>query len=282
MNRRRFAADLLSAAALSCLGSPVVQAAEPALRFGITAVFLYDRLRMLGHWQHYLESALGRRVQFIQRGVYSPIIDGLRAGHIDVAWICGFPFVLHAREFRLLAVPVWRGRPTYQSYLIAGQDNRVAGIEDLRGRNFAFSDPLSNSGYLYVRYLLAQRHERTDTFFGRSFFAHSHPNVVEAVAEGLADAGAVDGYVWDVLAEVMPAHTARTRVLQRSPEFGFPPLVAGAHVDARTRERVQRALLSMHESPDGRAVLKELRLDRLDAGTARQFDSVAEMARTVG
>ena len=277
MDRRRFAC------ALAALGASARLRAEvPSIRFGITAVFLYDRLRMLGRWKSYLEAATGARVQFVQRGVYSPIIDGLRAGQIDVAWICGFPYVLHAREFRLLAVPLWRGQPLYQSYLIAGRDSRAATLADLRGRSFAFSDPLSNSGYLYVRYLLAQQKLRTDDYFGRTFFAHSHPNVVEAVAEGLAEGGAVDGYVWEVLAEVMPALTARTRVLQRSPRFGFPPLVAGAHVDAATRERLQRALLAMHESADGRAVLAELRLDRLEAGSPALFDSIAEMARTVG
>jgi phosphonate transport system substrate-binding protein len=275
--RRRITGALAALAA-----STRVRSQAPAIRFGITAVFLYDRLRMLGRWQSYLEAATGSRVEFVQRGIYSPIIDGLRAGQIDFAWICGFPYVLHAREFRLVAVPLWRNRPLYRSYLIAGSGSEVASLDDLRGRSFAFSDPLSNSGYLYIRYLLAQRHLRVDDFFGRSFFAHSHPNVVEAVAEGLAEGGAVDGYVWDVLAEVMPQTTARTRVLQRSPEFGFPPIVGAAHVRGDLLDRVQKALLGMHESRDGRAILAELRLDRLEAGTPSLFDSIAEMARVVG
>jgi phosphonate transport system substrate-binding protein len=277
MDRRGFIGSLgaLGAAAQA-------RAQTPTIRFGVTAVFLYDRLRMLGRWQAYLEAATGVRVQFIQRGIYSPIIDGLRAGQIDFAWICGFPYVLHASEFRLIAVPAWRDRPYYQSYLIAGGQSKATGLADLRGHSFAFSDPLSNSGYLYVRYLLAQHKQRIDDFFGRSFFAHSHPNVVEAVADGLAEGGAVDGYVWEVLAEVVPAMTARTRVLQRSPDFGFPPIVAAAHVDAATRARMQRALLAMHEAAEGRVVLGELRLDRLEAGSPALFDSIAAMARAVG
>jgi phosphonate transport system substrate-binding protein len=281
MNRRFFLGSLLSLGA----GAATARTAAPpsrTIRFGVTAVFLYDRLRMLARWQSYLEGATGARVQFVQRGVYSPIIDGLRAGQIDFAWICGFPYVLHAREFRLIAVPAWRNAPLYQSYLIAGMGSKVTSLADLRGRAFAFSDPLSNSGYLYVRYLLAQQKERVDSYFGRSFFAHSHPNVIEAVADGLADGGAVDGYVWEVLAEVQPGLTGRTRVLQRSPEFGFPPIVAAAHVDAGTRGRMQRALLAMHESSEGQAVLRELRLDRLDAASPRLFDSIGEMARVVG
>ena len=274
MDRRRFAAGL------GALALPARALTPSPLRFGITAVFLYDRIRMLERWRSHLEAATGYRIEFVQRGVYSPIIDGLRAGNIDIAWICGYPYVLHAAELKLLAVPVWRGRPVYQSYLITG-NARVGGLADLQGRSFAFSDPLSNSGSLYVRYLLAQQRQRPETYFNRSFFAHSHPNVVEAVADGLADGGAVDGYVWDVLAEVHPALTQRTRVLQRSPDFGFPPLVAAAHLDARVRAAVQRALLAMHDSADGRAVLAELRLDRMEAGSPQQFDSIAQMARAV-
>ncbi len=278
MDRRRFACGMVAAAAVG----PVCADPAPTLRFWITAVFLYDRLRMLSRWRSYLEEATGARVEFVQRGIYSPIIDGLRAGQIDFAWICGYPYVLHAAEFRLLAVPVWRGRPLYQSYLIAGAGSRVRDLADLQGRSFAFSDPLSNSGYLYIRYLLAQQKWRVEDYFRRGFFAHSHPNVVEAVATGLAEGGAVDGYVWEVLAEVNPELTARTRVLQRSPDFGFPPIVAAAHVDAGARSRMQRALLGMHAARDGRAVLDELRLDRLDAGSPQLFASIRRMATAVG
>ena len=42
----------------------------------------------------------------------------LLAGQIDAAWICGYPYVRHRDDFALLAVPIWRGQPLYQSYLI--------------------------------------------------------------------------------------------------------------------------------------------------------------------
>ncbi len=279
MNRRRFAAGLLALGFAPALG------AQPGrtVRFGVTAVFLNDRLRMLRRWQSALESLTGYRIEFVQRAGYGPVIDGLRAGQIDVAWICGYPYVLHASELRLLAVPVWRGRPLYQSYLIAGAQQEASGLADLRGRNFAFSDPLSNSGHLYIRYLLAQQGQRVEEYFGRAFFAHSHANVAEAVADGLADGGAIDGYVWEVLNEINPALTARTRVLERSPDFGFPPIVAAAHVDAATRARLQAALLAMGQAADGRAVLDELRLDRYEAAASPAlYASILRMAKAVG
>ena len=73
MHRRSFVGSLLSLAA----GPVVARTASPpasTVRFGITAVFLYDRPRMLARWQSYLEAAMGARVQFVQRGVYSPAV----------------------------------------------------------------------------------------------------------------------------------------------------------------------------------------------------------------
>ena len=275
MHRRNF----LGLVGLGSLVGAAAVRAESALRFGLTPVFLDDRLKLLGRWRRHLETVLGRPVEFVQHGTYEQVVGDLRAGRIDVAWICGYPFVLYARELSLVAVPVWRGQPLYRSYLIAGERSELGSLIDLRGRNFAYSDPLSNSGYLYVRHSLAAMGERPDAFFGRTFFSYSHRHVVEAVAEGLADAGAVDGYVWETLAEMNSGLARRTRVIERSPEFGFPPIAARPRLPADLHRAVQGALLAMHRSAEGRAILGELRLDRLVAGSPRLFDSIAKMAR---
>lgn len=272
-------------AGAACVGGPRAgaQGAQGAqgvtTRIGLTPVFLDERLRLLQRWREYLEPALGTGIEFVQRGTYGQVMDVLRAGEVQFAWICGFPYVLHRQELRLVAVPHWRGRPLYQSYLIADASRSYETLEALRGRSFAYSDPLSNSGFLYVQHLLRRQGHDPARFFGRSFFAHSHRNVVEAVADGLADGGAVDGYVWEVLAELRPALTGRTRVLHRSPYFGFPPIVAGPQVGARAATAFAAALAAMPGHPLGRGVLAELRLDRFAPGDARLFDGIAEMAR---
>jgi len=273
--RRRW---LLAAAALaSPLGD--ARADRGALRFGLTPVFLDDRLRVLGLWRDHLQAALGRGVEFVQRGTYAQVMDLLRSGRGDAAWICGYPYVLHRRELKLVAVPQWRGQPLYRSYLIADANAPLRDLADLRGRTFAYSDPLSNSGFLYVQHALRRAGHDPARYFARSFFTHSHRHVVEAVASGLADGGAVDGYVFETLAELQPELVRATRVLQRSPEFGFPPIVAGAHLGAPDVRRLAVALLAMHTQPTGRRVLAELRLDRFVGGEPALFAGIAEMER---
>lgn len=250
-----------------------------AIRFGLTPVFLDDRVRLLRQWSRYLETELGARVQFVQFGAYNQVVDALRAGQLDFAWICGYPYVLHQRELQLVAVPRWRGKPLYQSYLIVDAASTIHGVEELRGRNFAYSDPLSNSGFLYIQHLLRSRHHDPTRFFGRDFFTYSHRHVVEAVSQGLAEAGAVDGYVWETLAELMPDMTSRTRVLLRSPDFGFPPIVAPLGTPARRVARFAAALANMPHTADGQTVLGDLRLDGFGPAPAGLFSGIADMAR---
>jgi phosphonate transport system substrate-binding protein len=256
--------------------------AAGGLRIGLTPVFLDDQAAFLARWRMYLEHRLGRPVAFVQRGSYREVIDLLRAGGLDFAWVCGFPFVRYAREMTLLAVPLYRGKPLYQSYLIVpARDTRSSALADLRGKVFAYSDPDSNSGFLYPRYVLKQMGETSETFFGKSFFTWAHRKVVEAVAVGLAQGGAVDGYVWDTLGKSHPSLTSQTRIVTRSPEFGHPPFVARLGIDQGSFVAMQQVLVQLSSEPEGHALLAELNLDGFVAGTPRLFDGIATMVHAV-
>lgn len=276
MHRRDFL--LLSLASLA----PAAHARGEAVRFGLTPVFLDDHAGFLKDWQAYLESRIGRPLQFVQRGSYREISDMLRQDKLDFAWICGYPYVRLRGAVRLLAVPVYQGQPLYRSYLIVpAGDTATRSILDLRDKVFAFSDPDSNSGYLYANYRLALADERAAEFFRRSFFTRAHRNVVGAVASGLAHGGAVDGYVWDTLGKFNPELTSRTRVAERSPEFGFPPLVARASVAGVEVESMRRVILGMGADEQGRRLLARLNLDGFVRGAESLFAGIEAMMLAV-
>jgi len=257
-----------------------VRAAAGALRFGTTPVILDDQIALLGVWQRYLEGRLKRPVQFVQRGSYREILDLLLNGNVDVAWICGYPFVLNEAQLNLVAMPTYQGAPLYQSYLIVPeQDTITTSIVQLPGRVFAFSDPLSNSGHLVPRFQLIEAGKQPTQFFRRSFFTFAHRKVVEAVQVGLADGGAVDGYVWDTLVKQQPTATAGVRVAWKSARFGFPPIVARASLAAEESEAVAAALLGMGGSDAGVQLLRSLNIDGFQRGSVSVFDGIREMVR---
>jgi phosphonate transport system substrate-binding protein len=281
-NRRRW----LQAGAAGLLSAPLHAVAAPAaatpLRFGTTPVFLDDQIALLGMWQNYLESRLQRPVSFVQRGSYREIVDLLLGDGVDLAWLCGYPFVLYAPRLALLAVPSYQGAPLYRSYLIVPEaDRSTVGVADLAGRIFAYSDPLSNSGYLVPRAELLRTGRRVEGFFRRSFFTFGHRKLVEAVQAGLADGGAVDGYVWDTLERQQPQATTGVRVAWRSPTYGFPPLVARAWLPADERAAITRALLGMPGSRRGMQLLERLNIDGFMRAEPALFDGIRALVRAV-
>lgn len=270
---------VIGAYLLYAVGAPLSVAAavqtNDAVRIGTTPVFLDDQVAFIGEWQAYLQRRLQRPVEFVRRGSYGEIVELLQRGQLDFAWICGYPYVRFKQQFRLLAVPLFRGKPLYQSYLIVPHtDRKTQTLLDLKGAVFAYSDPNSNSGWLVPQYELRRAGIDPTAFFGKSFFTWAHRKVVEAVGSGLAHGGAVDGYVWETLAVQRPELTARTRVAWKSPQFGFPPLVAHRSVPTAAFEQVQAALLGMSQDEEGRALLKRLNLDGFAAGDDRLFERI--------
>lgn len=269
-----------AAAAALATGPLKVAAGRAAFRFGLTPVFLTNDRRLIAAMHTYLRGTLGRPVELIQRRTYQEITAMLLAGQLDAAWICGFPFVVHRDALALVAVPLWRGKPLYQSYLITAPGRDAHDLPDLRGDIHAFSDPDSNSGYLVTRTRLARMELSPAEYFSRVFFTYGHRNVVRAVATGLAHSGSVDGYIWEALSRAEPDLTERTQVIWRSQEFGFPPIAClreRAH-DPEIRT-FRRALLDIGTSPAGRETIGLLQLDGFATPPPEIFDGIAAMVR---
>lgn len=275
--RRR---ELLKALpAIACVGSAFAAAAQPHVRVGLTAVILADQMAFLSRWGAYLSARVNAPVTFVARESYQDILDLLFSGQLEAAWVCGYPYVLHRPRLELLAVPVYQGEPLYRSYLIRplGMEHGVSGWADLRDRVLAYSDPLSNSGWLVPQSQLraagiAPRDLR------RGFFAHGHRNVAEAVAAKLAEAGCIDGYVWETMRRQNMAAARRTEVVWQSDRYGFPPLVVRAGMADDIAGPLQAALLNMATDTAGGVLLDSLNLDGFTRGSSDIFASIGRLA----
>ena len=257
-------------------------AARPLLRVGLTAVILADQAAFLARWSEYLSQRLGVPVVFVARESYQSILDLLFSDQLDAAWICGYPYVRYQSQLQLLAVPVYRGKPLYQSYLIRtrGGAPDLKGWSDLKHRVLAYSDPLSNSGWLVAQAQLraAGLSERD---MRRTFFAHSHRNVAEAVADGLAQAGCIDGYVWETMQLQKMASVMKTEVIWKSEFYAFPPLVVRADDRNGALSALGSALLAMQDDANGRELLRALNLNGFSSAVPALFDSIKALAASV-
>lgn len=253
------------------------------VRVGLTPTFPHDQYRPLESWRLYMEKKLNRPVEFIRRDRYIETMDMLRLKKLDFAWICDYPYVQFKDQVRLMAVPVYKGRPYYRSYLIVpASDKSTTSIVQLKNKVFAYTDPYSNTGFLSPRLQLQEAGEDPARFFRNTFFAWSHRRVIEAVATGLADGGAVSSHVWDTLSIGKPELMANVRVVAEGPEYGFAPFVAQRGVSDQVYKDMRKVLLEMKTNDEGIALLRVLNLDGFIAGNANSYASTQRLIRALG
>ncbi len=227
----------------------------------------------------YLQDRLNRPVELVQSATYAETNELIEAGAVDIAFVCTGAYITGAREFgmQLLAAPEVDGKTVYHSWLIVRTDSPAQSMADLRGKVFAFTDPLSFSGWSYPTYLVSELHERPETFFARTFFTYSHDSAIRAVAGGLADAAAVDSLIYTSLLEREPQLKTQVKVIHRSPAFGMPPVVVSPGIRPQLRAELQEIFLGLADDPQGRQVLQSLGIDRF----VLVDDSAYESAREV-
>ena len=122
---------------------------------------------------------------------------------------------------------------------------------------------------------------RSATLFRKTFFTWSHQDTVRAVAVGLAQAGAVDGYIWETLAGIEPELTRETRVVAKSDWYGFPPIAARASLAADDLEAIRRIFVTMDDDDEGRRLLGRMNLDGFVPGEDAWYDRIQQIIRFV-
>jgi phosphonate transport system substrate-binding protein len=253
-----------------------------SLRVAVAAIispketFAYYR-QLLG----YIGQKLDRGIEFIQRKTYAEINELLAEGQIDLAFVCSGPYVVGKEKygFQLVATPLVQDSHFYHSYLIVNKASEFQTLEDLRERVFAFSDPDSNTGKLVPTYWLSQLGERPETFFSKTIYTYSHDNSILAVAKSLVDGAAVDGLIWEYYHQKNPDLTSKTRIIRKSEPYGIPPMVASSSIPYELMTQIRGLLFSMHEDPDGQAILNELMIDKFIAPNDRWYDSIRKIHR---
>lgn len=227
----------------------------------------------------YLGRRAGRTTEFIQRPTYGEINTLVRSGKADVAFICTLAYVEGRREFgmELLATPVVRGYPEYYSNLIVSAESRARSLADLQGSVFAFTDPLSNSGWLAPTYQLWLAGQAPEAFFQRVIYTYSHDNSIRAVADGLVGGAGVDSLVYDSSVNRKPELKRRLRVIDRFGPFATPPVVVNPGLSTERKAALQTVLLGMHQDPEGQRILQDLDIDRFMVLDDQAYDSVRAM-----
>ncbi len=284
MNRRTVL--FLSAASALALATPLL-AQESPLRLAFipqeNPEKLLGDIKAVTAW---LADEIGVPVEGFVTIDHAAAVEALRNGDADISFMGALPFVL--AEAEIGAVPllseVYRDAPSYTGRVFVRRDSGITALADLRNRDIAFADPISESGYLYPlaefeKAGLIEGPGESESFFGRIFFAGGYQQAMQAMAEGLVDAAGASQYAdllltpeqqaevtWISESDPIPSHVVIARP-------GLDPDIQTKFVDAmmKLNEPANRDMLRYLYGPDGYVVS--------DAGA---FDGVRVMARRYG
>lgn len=211
----------------------------------------------------YLETKLNRPVELVQRRTYLETNDLIEHGEVDIAFVCTSAYIQGHDTFgmELLAAPQVNGKATYNSVLIVPADSPAQSMEDLRGKVFAFTDPISLSGRVYPTSVVRKLGFTPETFFARTFFTYSHDEAIRAVVSKLADGAAVDSLVLEFSLARDPLLKDKIRVIHISPDFGIPPVVISPFTRPQVKVEIQNLLLNMSNDSAARDALVSIGVD---------------------
>jgi phosphonate transport system substrate-binding protein len=232
----------------------------------------------------YLAAKLDRPVELVQRRTYAETNDLIEQGFVDLAFVCTSAYVAGHEKFgmELLAAPQVSGISVYYSVLIVPASSAASSMADLRGKVFAFTDPISYTGHVYPTYLVQRLGSAPNQFFARTFYTYNHDDAVRAVAQGLADGAAVDSLVLDFATVRDPALAKQVHVIHRSPAFGIPPVVVNPNTRPQLKATLQSLLLNMADDPMGKQALQALGFERFVSIEDSAYNSVRELVKVVG
>jgi len=257
---------------------------KETLRIAISAVispketfFLYKNLL------DYISKKIGLEVELIQRETYEEVNNLVKDNALDLAFVCSGAYIVGHDQFgmELLVAPIAYGEPVYYSYIIVPKNSAAKTVEDLRGKRFAFTDPMSNTGKLATTYMLAQMNESVDSFFGDYLFTYSHDRSIEMVAYNLVDGAAIDGLIWEYLNVKNPKITSETVIIHKSEPFGIPPIVVPPSLDQNLKERLRNLFLNIHLDEKGKQIIDDLLIEKFIVPDDGKYDSIRKMRASV-
>jgi phosphonate transport system substrate-binding protein len=221
----------------------------------------------------YLRLALHMPVKIIQKRTYLAVNNLLINNKIDLAFICTGAYVYGGLKNRvkIIAVPVINGKKTYRAYIIAHKPSKIKFVKDLKGGVFAFTEPLSNTGYEYPMRFFKNNGINPEIYFKRVMFTYNHTDSIKAVAVGIADGASVDSIVYFYTYNKYKSVRLHTKIILKSPLFPIPPIVMSDGADKRLRDEVKKILLDMSKNPKGKLILKKLGIDGFAAPDLNRY-----------
>jgi len=222
---------------------------------------LFDQLDRYQLISDYLNKKTGIHIQFKVFTRYGNAIDDFEKLHLDGAFLGSFSYVLAHLKLGLDVIARPQdidGSSTYSGLIFVRKDSGIKGVNDMKGKSFAFVDKATMAGYLLpLAYFKKNGIQDYKMFFKETYFAGSHDNAIYDVLNKRADMGAAKNTSFFRLAEKDVRVGNELQIIERSPEVPENALALRRDLDGAIKKKIRDALLDMNEYPDGAMILNK-------------------------
>ena len=181
---------------------------------------------------------------------YNAVVEGMVAGHIDVAFFGPVTFDEARRRgaAELLAVEERDGSSVYFSGIFHRKDSGMSGLGDLKGKTVAVGDPKSTSSFRYPVAMLVAAGIDPPRDLGKILMAGSHSASLEQLEAGHAAAAAASLNAFDKLVADGVVDSSTLGLLAKSDPIPSPPLAMHARLSDPLKKKLRAAFHTIHEA----------------------------------
>lgn len=223
--------------------------------YTLAVVPQYTPLVIHRNWQpllERLEKDTGIRFKVKTYNSFRQFLSALNRGEPDFSYLAPYHLVLARRTQGY--IPLIRDdSKQLVGLLMVRKDSPYNSVQELDGKTIAFPSPNAFAASLYMRSWLRKKEgiDFTPRYVG------THDNVYRHIIRGQVHAGSG---VNSTLASQPAGLQQRLRILYSVPGVVSHPIVAHPRVSAEKQEKVQKFMLGMMESQEGRDLVNAIQI----------------------
>jgi len=231
----------------------------------------------------YLEKETGMKVGFTAVTDYAAVVESLATKKLDLVWLGGFTFVQTRLRTNGTAIPIVQRAEDekFVSRFIVPAASPAKTLADLKGKSFGFGSPSSTSGHLMPRYFLLQAGIVPEKDFRNVAFSGAHDATVAFVAGGKAEAGVLNGSVWDKLVETRNPNALKVKVLATTPPYHDYNWTVRGDLDPALVRKLTAAFLKLDPNTH-KEIMSLQRASKFIPTKASNYDGIENAAKSAG
>lgn len=200
-------------------------------------------------FQKDMSEAIGIPVEVMEGADYAVGIEAMKSKKLDVLLVSPMSYFQAKQRVDIepLVTTSSVGKEAYRTVFITQKENKeINSLEDLKGKNFAFVDPASSSGYLYPKYELVtqlgleqQKLEEPNYFFKTVAYSGKHDSSVMGVDKGDYDAAAVAGQVLQNMDDAGLVDKEKLKIVGETQEIPNPAIVVRKELPESIKKKIK-------------------------------------------